>query len=207
MTGCCLQALGGTRRHRWSVNGFARNASAHARVMRKHAAATDSVRTFSSLDADVLRVAEQEWQACLAIGEQNGWRNAQASVKIAPTGTDRFHDDCDTTGIEPDFSLVKFKSLSAADPCRSSTRPSRGPCRSLLGYTEETIEAIVEHIATQGHVVDAPGLKKEHYAIFDCATGERSISPTGHVRMMSAVQPFISGAISKTVDMPGVGHG
>ena len=181
-------------------NGYARNASAHTRVMRKHAAATDAVRTFSSLDADVLRVAEQEWQACLSIGEQNGWRNAQASV-IAPTGTIGFMMDCDTTGIEPDFSLVKFKKLVGGGSMQivNQTIP-----RALhkLGYTEETIEAIVEHIAAQGHVVDAPGLKKEHYAIFDCATGERSISPMGHVRMMSAVQPFISGAISKTVNMP-----
>ncbi len=112
-----------------------------------------------------------------------------------------FMMDCDTTGIEPDFSLVKFKKLVGGGSMQivNQTIP-----RALhkLGYTDETIEAIIEHIASQGHVVDAPGLKKEHYAIFDCATGERSISPMGHVRMMSAVQPFISGAISKTVNMP-----
>jgi ribonucleoside-diphosphate reductase alpha chain len=120
---------------------------------------------------------------------------------LAPTGTIGFMMDCDTTGIEPDFSLVKFKKLVGGGSMQivNQTIP-----RALgkLGYTEETIEAIVEYIAEKGHVVDAPGLKPEHYAVFDCAMGERAITPMGHVRMMAAVQPFISGAISKTVNMP-----
>ncbi|MFN8127433.1 MAG: vitamin B12-dependent ribonucleotide reductase [Candidatus Nanopelagicales bacterium] len=180
--------------------GFARNAAAHARVMRKHAAATDSVRTVSTLDADVLTLASHMWEEGNAIGAKNGWRNAQASV-LAPTGTIGFMMDCDTTGIEPDFSLVKFKKLVGGGSMQivNQTIP-----RALhkLGYTEETIEAIVEYIAAHGHVVDAPGLKPEHYPVFDCAMGERSIIPMGHVRMMAAVQPFLSGAISKTVNMP-----
>jgi len=180
--------------------GFARNAEAHARVMRKHAAATDSIRSVSSLDADVLRLASAAWQEGNGIGEKNGWRNAQASV-LAPTGTIGFMMDCDTTGIEPDFSLVKFKKLVGGGSMQivNQTIP-----RALvkLGYAEETIEAIVEYIAEHGHVVDAPGLKPEHYSVFDCAMGERAISPMGHVRMMAAVQPFLSGAISKTVNMP-----
>jgi ribonucleoside-diphosphate reductase alpha chain len=180
--------------------GFKRNAAAHARVMRKHAAATDSVRSVSTLDTDVLQLASHMWQEGNAIGAKNGWRNAQASV-LAPTGTIGFMMDCDTTGIEPDFSLVKFKKLVGGGSMQivNQTIP-----RALLklGYTEETIEAIVEYIAANGHVVDAPGLKPEHYAVFDCAMGERAIMPMGHVRMMAAVQPFLSGAISKTVNMP-----
>ena len=180
--------------------GFARNAEAHARVMRKHAAATDSVRGVSSLDRDVLKFAEKAWADVLKIGAKNGWRNAQASV-LAPTGTIGFMMDCDTTGIEPDFSLVKFKKLVGGGSMQivNQTIPQ---ALVKLGYTQETVEAIVEHIAEHGHVIDAPGLKPEHYDIFDCAMGERSITPLGHVRMMAAVQPFLSGAISKTVNMP-----
>jgi ribonucleoside-diphosphate reductase alpha chain len=180
--------------------GYARNESAHKRVMRKHAAANDNIRPATSLDGDVLRLAEKAWEKGLKIGEKSGWRNAQASV-LAPTGTIGFMMDCDTTGIEPDFSLVKFKKLVGGGSMQivNQTIP-----RALkrLGYTEETIEAIVEYIGEHGHVVDAPGLKPEHYAVFDCAMGLRSITPMGHVRMMAAVQPFISGAISKTVNMP-----
>ena len=180
--------------------GFSRNASAHARVMRKHAAATDSVRSVSSLDGDVLRLASQMWEEGNRIGATNGWRNAQASV-LAPTGTIGFMMDCDTTGIEPDFSLVKFKKLVGGGSMQivNQTIPR---ALAKLGYAEETIEAIVEYIGGHGHVVDAPGLKPEHYPVFDCAMGERAISPMGHVRMMGAVQPFLSGAISKTVNMP-----
>ena len=180
--------------------GYARNESAHKRVMRKHAAANDNVRSVSSLDGDVLKLAIKNWEACLTTGEKNGWRNAQASV-LAPTGTIGFMMDCDTTGIEPDFSLVKFKKLVGGGSMQIVNQTIPRALRKL-GYTEETIEAIVEYISENGHVVDAPGLKTEHYAIFDTAMGARSISPMGHVRMMAAVQPFISGAISKTVNMP-----
>ncbi len=168
--------------------------------MRKHAAANDNVRGVSSLDGDVLKLAIKNWEACLAAGEKNGWRNAQASV-LAPTGTIGFMMDCDTTGIEPDFSLVKFKKLVGGGSMQIVNQTIPRALRKL-GYTEETIEAIVEYISENGHVIDAPGLKTEHYAIFDTAMGARSISPMGHVRMMAAVQSFISGAISKTVNMP-----
>jgi len=180
--------------------GYARNAEAHKRVMRKHAAATDAVRTSTSLDADVLKLAEKEWAECLRVGEVNGWRNAQASV-LAPTGTIGFMMDCDTTGVEPDFSLVKFKKLVGGGSMQivNQTIPL---ALKRLGYADETIEAIVEFISENGHVVDAPGLKPEHYAVFDTAMGQRAITPMGHVRMMAAVQPFLSGAISKTVNMP-----
>ena len=181
-------------------DGYARNVDAHKRVMRKHASANDDVRTVSSLDGDVLKLAVKTWEECLTKGEKNGWRNAQASV-LAPTGTIGFMMDCDTTGIEPDFSLVKFKKLVGGGSMQIVNQTIPRALRKL-GYTEETIEAIVEYISDNGHVVDAPGLKTEHYAIFDTAMGARSISPMGHVRMMAAVQSFISGAISKTVNMP-----
>ena len=180
--------------------GYARNVDGHKRVMRKHAAAGDNVRTISSLDGDVLKVANKAWQDNTRIGDQNGWRNAQASV-LAPTGTIGFMMDCDTTGIEPDFSLVKFKKLVGGGSMQIVNQTIPRALRRL-GYTEETVEAIIEYIGENGHVVDAPGLKTEHYEIFDTAMGLRSITPLGHVRMMAAVQPFISGAISKTVNMP-----
>ncbi len=180
--------------------GYARNADAHKRVMRKHQAANDAVRTLGTMDQDIHRVATATWDAVVKLGEKNGFRNAQASV-LAPTGTIGFMMDCDTTGIEPDFSLVKFKKLVGGGSMQivNLTIP-----RALkkLGYTQETIEAIVEFIADKGHVIDAPGLKPEHYDIFDTAMGARSIAPMGHVRMMAAVQPFLSGAISKTVNLP-----
>jgi ribonucleoside-diphosphate reductase alpha chain len=109
--------------------------------------------------------------------------------------------DCDTTGIEPDFSLVKFKKLVGGGSMQIVNQTVPQALRKL-GYTEETIEAIVEFIANNGHVIDAPGLKTEHYDVFDCALGQRSIAPMGHVRMMAACQPFLSGAISKTVNLP-----
>ncbi|MEY4137423.1 MAG: hypothetical protein RL205_1551 [Actinomycetota bacterium] len=180
--------------------GYARNIDGHKRVMRKHAAANDTVRTITSLDGDVQKLANKAWEECLKIGEKNGWRNAQASV-LAPTGTIGFMMDCDTTGIEPDFSLVKFKKLVGGGSMQIVNQTIPRALRKA-GYTEETVEAIVEYISENGHVVDAPGLKPEHYAIFDTAMGVRSITPMGHVRMMAAVQPFISGAISKTVNMP-----
>ncbi|EFQ84276.1 ribonucleoside-diphosphate reductase, adenosylcobalamin-dependent [Aeromicrobium marinum DSM 15272] len=181
-------------------DGFAQNASAHERVMRKHQAANDEIRTLHSMDIAVHREAAKQWADNLKIGEKNGWRNSQASV-LAPTGTIGFMMDCDTTGIEPDFSLVKFKKLVGGGSMQivNQTIPA---ALKKLGYAGETIEAIVEYIAENGHVVDAPGLKTEHYEVFDTAMGQRSIKPMGHVHMMAACQPFLSGAISKTVNLP-----
>jgi len=181
-------------------DGFARNASAHARVMRKHAAASSAAKHETTLDIDVWAEANKAWDACLSTGDKNGWRNAQISV-LAPTGTIGLMMDCDTTGIEPDFSLVKFKKLVGGGSMQivNQTVPQ---ALKKLGYTDETIEAIVEFIAAHGHVIDAPGLKPDHYDVFDCALGARSIAPMGHVRMMAACQPFLSGAISKTVNLP-----
>lgn len=180
--------------------GYARNAEAHKRVMRKHAAANDGIRTLDEMDKAIHAAAARQWADCLKAGEKHGYRNAQASL-LAPTGTIGLMMDCDTTGIEPDLALMKFKKLVGGGSMQivNHTVP-----RALekLGYQQEQIEAIVEYIAEHGHVVDAPGLRPDHYEVFDCAMGERAISPMGHVRMMAAVQPFLSGAISKTVNMP-----
>ena len=183
-----------------AYEGYARNAESHQRVMRKHAAANELVRTYHANDAAVRKLATEEWKKGVDIGTKHGWRNAQASV-LAPTGTIGFMMDCDTTGIEPDFSLVKFKKLVGGGSMQivNQTVPR---ALEALGYQAEQVEAIVEFVAQNGHVVDAPGLRPEHYEVFDCAVGERSIAPMGHVRMMAAVQPFLSGAISKTVNMP-----
>ncbi len=181
-------------------NGYARNADAHKRVMRKHQAANDAVRTMHTADRDVHQLATKAWDQVVKLGEKNGYRNAQASV-LAPTGTISFMMDADTTGIEPDFSLVKFKKLVGGGSMQIVNQTVPRALRKL-GYQEEQVEAIVEYIAEHGHVIDAPGLKTEHYEVFDCAMGARALGPMGHVRMMAACQPFISGAISKTVNLP-----
>ncbi len=180
--------------------GYARNADAHKRVMRKHQAANDSLRPVHVHDGQVQKFATQAWADVIALGETNGFRNAQASV-LAPTGTIGFMMDCDTTGIEPDFSLVKFKKLVGGGSMQivNQTIPR---ALTKLGYDEEKVEAIVDYIAENGHVIDAPGLKTEHYEVFDTAMGARALKPMGHVRMMASCQPFLSGAISKTVNLP-----
>ncbi|MGW2541654.1 vitamin B12-dependent ribonucleotide reductase [Kitasatospora sp. NPDC001574] len=181
-------------------DGYARNAAPHQRVMKQHADASLAAVSRDVLDAPVWAAANEAWQDVLRIGAQNGFRNAQASV-LAPTGTIGLMMDCDTTGVEPDLALVKFKKLVGGGSMQivNGTVP-----RALkrLGYQAERIEAIVAHISEHGNVVGAPGLKTEHYEVFDCAMGERVISAMGHVRMMAAIQPWISGAISKTVNMP-----
>ncbi|MEU8055359.1 vitamin B12-dependent ribonucleotide reductase [Microbispora bryophytorum] len=181
-------------------DGYQRNAEPHKRVMRKHAAANDDLRTLDAMDKDLHAEATRQWQECLKLGERNGYRNAQASL-LAPTGTIGLMMDCDTTGIEPDLALVKFKKLVGGGSMQIVNQTIPRALRQL-GYLEEQVEAIVEYIAEHGHVVDAPGLRPEHYEVFDCAMGERAIASMGHVRMMAAVQPFLSGAISKTVNLP-----
>ncbi|MFF7637907.1 vitamin B12-dependent ribonucleotide reductase [Kitasatospora sp. NPDC008050] len=181
-------------------DGYARNAAPHQQVMKQHADASSAAVAVDELDAPVWAAATETWQDVLRLGARNGFRNAQASV-LAPTGTIGLMMDCDTTGVEPDLALVKFKKLVGGGSMQivNNTVPR---ALTRLGYHGESVEAIVDHIAEHGNVIDAPGLKSEHYEVFDCAMGERSISPMGHVRMMSAIQPWISGAISKTVNMP-----
>ena len=181
-------------------DGYARNAEAHTRVMRKHSAANDAVRTYTTLDKDVHREATKAWAACLEIGATNGWRNAQASRARAHRHH-RLHD-----GLRHDRHRAGLLAGQVQEARRRRVDADRQPDdpagAAQARLPEETVEAIVEYIAEHGHVVDAPGLRTEHYDVFDCAMGERSISPMGHVRMMAAAQPFLSGAISKTVNMP-----
>ena len=180
--------------------GYARNVDGHKRVMRKHRSANDELRTINQIDAGLQQAAAKQWDQVIEIGERNGFRNAQASL-LAPTGTIGFMMDCDTTGIEPDFSLVKFKKLVGGGSMQIVNNTVPRALRNL-GYSDPQIEAVVAFISDKGNVVDAPGLKPEHYEVFDTAMGVRAIKPMGHVRMMAAVQPFLSGAISKTVNLP-----
>ena len=185
-------------------SGYARNAAAHQRVMRKHAAATDALRTVSSLDGDVAKLAAKVWEEGNALGVQNGWRNAQASV-LAPTGTIGFMMDCDTTGVEPDIALVKYKKLVGGGLMKIVNQTVPMALRKL-GYTAAQIDEIIKYIDENETIEGAPGLRESHLPVFDCAfkaaRGQRSIHYMGHIKMMGATQPFISGAISKTVNVP-----
>ncbi|WP_433281707.1 vitamin B12-dependent ribonucleotide reductase [Micromonospora sp. CA-244673] len=181
-------------------DGYARNTKGHTRVMRKHLAASAAVVPNGERDRPVWEAANRAWNSCLETGQRNGWRNAQVTL-LAPTGTSGLAMDVDTTGIEPALGLVTFKKLVGGGSMQFVNQTVQRALHTL-GYQEEQVEAIVEHISNVGHVVNAPGLKQEHYPVFDCAIGARSIAPMGHVRMMAAVQPFLSGAISKTVNMP-----
>ena len=178
-------------------DGYERNATAHKRVMHKHAEASHRIKALGGMDEEILAAANKAWDKCVALGEKNGYRNAQASL-LAPTGTIGLMMDCDTTGVEPDLALVKFKKLVGGGSMQIVNQTVPRALKNL-GYQPEQVEAIVEYIAEHGHVVDAPGLRPDHYEVFDCAMGERAIGPMGHVRMMAAVQPALSGAISKCV--------
>jgi ribonucleoside-diphosphate reductase alpha chain len=179
--------------------GFTPNRDAMLRVMRKHRAAADEIDGDAVPEA-VLSAARQAWDEAIALGEQHGYRNAQATV-LAPTGTIGLMMDCDTTGIEPDLALVKNKKLVGGGSMRivNQTVP-----RALqrLGYQPDQVEDVVAYISEHNSVAEAPHLRAEHLPVFDTSMGDRAIQYMGHVRMMAAVQPFISGAISKTVNMP-----
>jgi ribonucleoside-diphosphate reductase alpha chain len=178
---------------------YGKNREPHNGVMRMHRDASYEVDP-TGVKGDLLEAAQRAWDEAVELGEEHGYRNAQATV-LAPTGTISFLMDCDTTGIEPDFSLVKFKELVGGG---SMTIVNRSVPLALatLGYSEAEIDQINAHIAEKNTIVGAPGLKEEHLPVFDVAVGERAISHTGHIDMMAATQPFISGAISKTVNLP-----
>jgi len=180
--------------------GYADNSRPHLAVIRRHRDANEVIETTGTVDRAVRAAAANEWDEAIDLGTSFGFRNAQASV-LAPTGTIGFMMDCDTTGIEPDFSLVKFKKLVGGSSMQIVNQTVARAIRSL-GYTPDQVNAIVDYVQVNGNVVGAPGLELEHYPIFDTAMGVRAIAPLGHVRMMAAVQPFISGAISKTVNLP-----
>jgi ribonucleoside-diphosphate reductase alpha chain len=199
MTGHAYRASARIAEVMGPFDGFDPNRDAMLRVMRKHRAAADGIDGELVPEA-LLSAAKHAWDEAVSLGEQHGYRNAQASV-LAPTGTIGLMMDCDTTGIEPELALVKTKKLVGGGTMRfvNQTVP-----RALdkLGYEPSQSEDVVAYIAEHNSVVDAPHLRPEHYAVFDTAMGAQPIDYMGHVRMMAAAQPYISGAISKTVNMP-----
>jgi len=180
--------------------GYKPNAAAMIGVMAQHRAAVGNIQDSDVIPADLLTACRHAWDDVLNIGEVNGYRNAQATV-LAPTGTISFMMDCDTTGVEPDFSLVKSKKLVGGGEI-TIVNKSVQMALEKLGYTPAEGEEIVAFVDERNTVVGAPYVKAEHYPVFDCAVGDRAIHYTGHTKMMGAVQPFISGAISKTVNLP-----
>jgi ribonucleoside-diphosphate reductase alpha chain len=182
---------------------YPKNKAGHDRVMDKHRAAAYKI-VDDLVPPSLLSAARQAWDDAVTLGKTAGYRNAQASV-LAPTGTISFMMDCDTTGVEPDIALVKYKRLVGGGMLKlvNGTVPA---ALRRLGYTETQTAAITTYIEAQGTIEGAPELKDAHLAVFDCAfkpqNGVRTISHMGHIKMMGAVQPFISGAISKTVNLP-----
>jgi ribonucleoside-diphosphate reductase alpha chain len=184
-------------------NGYAKNRDPFIAVIRKHAQHVDRIDE-TLVDAGLLTAARDSWADALHTGLEHGYRNGQVSV-LAPTGTIGFMMDCDTTGIEPDIALVKYKKLVGGGVLKivNNTVPF---ALQKLGYSQESITSILQFIDELETIEGAPELKPEHLPVFDCAfkaqNGSRSIHYMGHIRMMGAVQPFLSGAISKTVNMP-----
>ncbi len=179
---------------------YEENREPHNAVMRMHRDASYAIPDSTVVDDLLLAAARHSWDEAVEVGERYGYRNAQATV-LAPTGTISFLMDCDTTGIEPDFSLVKFKELVGGGQMTIANKTIPLALQTL-GYSDAEIEQIEAYVTEHGTIVGAPGLLDEHLEVFDVAVGERAISAHGHIKMMGAVQPFISGAISKTVNMP-----
>jgi ribonucleoside-diphosphate reductase alpha chain len=190
------EAMGPFARYRMNRKPF-------LEVIGMHEAAARAIPT-QGVPVDLLEAARQSWVQALEAGRANGYKNAQVTV-LAPTGTIAFMMDCDTTGVEPDIALVKYKKLVGGGVLKivNNTVPM---ALRRLGYSEDRVQAIVGHIDAQETIEGAPGLDPAHLPVFDCAfraaNGTRSIEWMGHVRMMGAVQPFLSGAISKTVNLP-----
>ncbi len=176
---------------------YAENREAHNAVMRMHRDATYAIPDATCADTAVLEAARSTWEDAVNAGEEHGYRNAQATV-LAPTGTISFLMDCDTTGVEPDFSLVKYKALVGGGHMTIVNRTVPLALQTL-GYDDHQIEQILAYVNEHGTIIGAPELADEHLPVFDVAVGERAISHMGHIKMMGAVQPFISGAISKCV--------
>src|SRR6476619_7265336 len=180
--------------------GYQPNAGAMIGVMSMHRASVGNIENSDVFPKDLLSAARKAWDEALNLGEVHGYRNAHVTV-LAPTETISFMMDCDTTGVEPDFSLVKSKKLVGGGEITivNKTVPM---ALEKLGYAPREVEEIVAFVDERNTVIGAPSVKAEHYPVFDCAIGERAIHYSGHVKMMGAVQPFISGAISKTVNLP-----
>src|SRR6266498_4124941 len=199
MTGHAYRASAKIAEHTGPFAGYAPNSDAMLRVMRKHRAAADEIDP-ELVPEGLLQAAKSAWDEAIALGQEHGYRNAQATV-LAPTGTIGLAMDCDTTGIEPDLALVKTKKLVGGGTMQIVNQTVPRALRRL-GYSEEQIQGIVAYISEHNNVIGAPFLKEEHRPVFDCSMGDQAIHYMGHVRMMAAAQPFISGAISKTVNMP-----
>src|SRR3954453_1361978 len=191
------------RDHGGAFREYKKNEQPFLRVIKKHRAAAYAIPA-SHAPAELIDAARSSWDLALELGTQFGYRNAQVTV-LAPTGTIAFMMDCDTTGIEPDIALIKYKKLVGEGFLKIVNRTVPSALKKL-GYNPAEVEDIVHYIDERETIEGAPGLKPEHLSVFDCAfkpvNGERSIHYMGHVRMMGAVQPFLSGAISKTVNMP-----
>src|SRR5215217_5181937 len=200
MTGRAYRKSAEIARRMGAFAGYRKNAAAMIGVIAKHRAAVGNIQHSDSVPEDLLTTARKAWDDALDLGELHGFRNAQATV-LAPTGTISFMMDCDTTGVEPDFSLVKSKKLVGGGEITivNKTVPM---ALEKLGYSPDEGSEIEAWVDEKNSVVGAPYVKPEHYPVFDCAIGERAIHYMGHVKMMGAVQPFISGAISKTVNLP-----
>jgi ribonucleoside-diphosphate reductase alpha chain len=179
---------------------YAENREPHNHVMRNHRHAAYEIDDSLCTDAGLLAAARRAWDEAVDIGAPNGYRNAQ-SVVIAPTGTISFLLDSDTTGIEPDYSLVKFKELVGGGRMTIINRTVPMALKTL-GYAQHEMERIQGYLAERGTIVGAPAVKDKHLPVFDVAVGERAISPMGHIKMMAAAQSFVSGAISKTCNVP-----
>jgi ribonucleoside-diphosphate reductase alpha chain len=191
------------RDHGGPFSGYEKNREPFLRVMRKHREAMRDVNA-RNVPSDLYTAAKASWDDAVELGEECGYRNAQATV-LAPTGTIGFMMDCDTTGVEPDIALVKYKKLVGGGLMKIVNQTVPMALRKL-GYTQPEIGAIVDYIDANETIEGAPGLKESHLPVFDCAfkaaKGHRSIHYMGHIKMMGATQPFISGAISKTVNVP-----
>jgi len=203
MTGEAYAQSARMAQRKGAFQGYAANREPMLDVIRMHRDALRPIQAENVLPG-LLRAAQEAWDTALQQGEKYGFRNSQVTV-LAPTGTIGFMMDCDTTGIEPDLALVKHKRLVGGGVLKLvNTTVSQALMK--LGYSPEETNKIVTHIDRQGTIEGAPGLKPEHLAVFDCSLtppgGTRSISWRGHLRMMAAAQPFISGAISKTINMP-----
>jgi ribonucleoside-diphosphate reductase alpha chain len=182
-----------------SFAGFAKDREAMLNVLRMHRAEVSKIDA-SLVPEELLSAAANAWDEAVELGDLYGVRNSQASV-LAPTGTIGLMMDCDTTGIEPDLGLVKVKKLVGGGTM-SIVNQTVPRALKILGYSPKQVDAIVQYIDEEKSILGAPDLKKEHEAVFACSMGDNAIHYRGHVKMMAAVQPFISGAISKTVNMP-----
>src|SRR5579885_3329651 len=200
MTGRAYRKSAEIAKRMGPFDGYAVNRAPMIGVIAKHRAAVGNIENADVVPSDLLTACRKAWDDALNLGEVAGFRNAQATV-LAPTGTISFMMDCDTTGVEPDFSLVKSKKLVGGGEITivNKTVPLG---LEKLGYAPNEVSEVVAFIDERNTIVGAPYVKSEHYPVFDCAIGERAVHYAGHVKMMGAIQPFISGAISKTVNMP-----